>query len=191
MLPVFLLFVWEQFRESFLFTASGFIFHERLQEICECQHCCLGNSQDIWNNLMFSRFVVCFFLFFYVSIFPLVEGYKILICLSYNNNPSGFGARILICNARLHSTRDDPTSVQFSDLKTTWITFHCSWKYRVISKVSETPLKQWWWTKVELQQHKSKLLRLSSNFFRSCSTPCSAREMGQVTHSDKNFPCTR
>lgn len=90
MLPVFLLFVWEHFRESFLFTASGFIFHECLERICERQHCCLGNSQDIWNNLMFS----C--IFFNVNIFPLVEGYKIWMHLSYNNNPNGFGAWILI-----------------------------------------------------------------------------------------------
>jgi len=69
MLPVFLLFVWEYFGGSSLFTASGFIFHERLQWICERQHCCLGNSHDIWNNLLFSRQ-----LFFLCQHFPISEG---------------------------------------------------------------------------------------------------------------------
>lgn len=34
--------------------------------------------------------------FFYVNIFPLMEGYTIWMHLSYKNNPSGFGAWILI-----------------------------------------------------------------------------------------------
>jgi len=156
-------------------------------------------STAVWEIHMTSGIICCFHVnfFFYVNIFPLVKGCKIWMHLSYRNKPgrpwvwSSDSSLPVVHPAKLSITRDGSSYVLFSELKIACVFFHFCWKYRVITDWLK-PL----WTHRDRQgwsyeQCKTKLLRLSSDFFRSCSSPCSARQMGQVTYSDKHFPYGR